>query len=177
ARNLVQTSDVVLVMLHGVERNTEWKIGERGVHTVLLVDLHLVVLEAVVHIALRKLALEQLVRQQIAVAHAGGRNGAKAGEEGVGLGVLACNRSHGGVPELIVVAIVSERSCTLRVVLQAKLEVLLKQRVLGGNAVGYGCGRGLCEGKRRQGGDEERAAENVHMTESVADGRCTLLSS
>jgi len=112
----------------------------------------------------------KFVREQVAIAHAGGGNRAQPRKKGVGLGVVADDGGHRSVAELIVVAIVSNGGGALGAVLQTELVILLEERVLGGDAVGYGgCWRSLRKGERRQGGDEERAAEDVHMTKSVAD--------
>ena len=81
ARNLVQTGDVVLVVLDGVEGDGKRQIREAGMDAVLLVDRHLVLFEIEVGDALLKHANEEVVGELVLVGEAGRRDGFQPGQE------------------------------------------------------------------------------------------------
>ncbi len=132
ARNLVETRDVVLVVLDGVEGHGEGKVGEAGVDAVHLVDGHLVFFEVVVVEALLEDAGEEVVGEDVLLGKAGGGDGFEAGEIGDVGGVAAIDGGEGAVGELVVVAIVSVGGGALGGVLEVGLVELFEESVLGG---------------------------------------------
>ena len=88
AGNLVKASDVVFVMLHGIERHGLGKIGESGVNAVLLIDGHFIFFEVKVGDALLQNANEQVVGELILIGEAGGGDGLQAREE-IAVGLIA----------------------------------------------------------------------------------------
>ena len=89
ARDLMQSGDVVLVVLDRVERNGERQIGKAGVDAILLVDRHLVLFEIVVGDALLQHAHQKIVGELVLIGETSSGNGLQPGKKVlVGLVVL-----------------------------------------------------------------------------------------
>ncbi len=153
-RNLVETRDVVLVVLHRIEGHAQRQIGQAGMDAVLLADRHLEVLQPVGDVAAGELALQELVREQVGVRHAGGGDGAQPLQVGVVLRVLPRDLRQRRVAELRVVAVIPHRGRPFRVVLQPVLVELFEQRVLFRDAVGDGSVLGVGGGADDDGGEQ-----------------------
>src|SRR5215467_12131561 len=67
AGNLVQARNVVLIVLDRIERDRKRKIGEAGVHPVLLIDRHLIFFEIEVRDALLEHTNQKIVREPILI--------------------------------------------------------------------------------------------------------------
>ena len=78
ARNLMQTRDVVLIVLYRVERDRKWKVRKTGMDAVLLADGHLVLFEIEVSNALLQHADQKIVRELSWSEKPAGRDGLKA---------------------------------------------------------------------------------------------------
>ena len=79
ARNLVQARDVILVMLHRIERDRERQIGQVGVDAVHLIDRHFEFFQIVIGVAQFEHAHQQIVGELILFGHAGGGDRGKLG--------------------------------------------------------------------------------------------------
>jgi hypothetical protein len=128
----VETRDVVLVVLDGVEGHAERKVGKAGVDAVHLVYGHLEFFEVVVVETLLEDAAEEVVREDVLLGEAGGGNSLEAGEVGEVGGVAAIDGGEGAVGELVVVAIVSVGGGALGGVLEVGLVELFEESVLVG---------------------------------------------
>ena len=138
ARNLMQPGNVILVVLHRIERDGERQIGEPGVDTALLVHRHLIILQVVVDVLALQLPLEQAVAQQILVVHAVGGDGFQPLQEIVGFRMLACDFLQRNLAEQRVVAVVAEGGRALRRILEPGLIELIEQFILLRHAIGDG---------------------------------------
>src|ERR1700733_3108230 len=81
ARNLVETCDVVLVVLDGIEGNGKGKVGKTGMDAILLIDRHLVFFEVEIGDALLQHADQEIVRELILIGETRSRDGLEPGEE------------------------------------------------------------------------------------------------
>src|SRR3954453_7496308 len=123
-------------MLDGVERNGERQIRQVCVDAVLLSDRHLVFLEIEVGYALFKGANHEFLGELVLIGKAGGCDGLQSPQEvRVGL-VPLLDGGKRVVSELVVVAIVTESGCALRKIAEIGFVLLVKERVLCGEAVG-----------------------------------------
>src|SRR5208283_5835205 len=95
-------------------RDGLWKIGERSVDAILLIDGHFVLFEVEVGDALLQNANEQVVGELILVGESGGGDGLEAREE-IAVDLIALvNGGERVFGELVVVAIVAEGRGALR---------------------------------------------------------------
>src|SRR5579862_3797053 len=79
----MEPSDVVLVLLHGVERYSERQVSESDMRTTHLADGHLVLFEGViVHVLLQR-TQQHFVGHHILFRKASGWNGCKARDKGL----------------------------------------------------------------------------------------------
>src|SRR6202789_2536497 len=120
-RNLVQTRDVVLIMLHRIERHRERKIGQPRMNAAHPADRHLVLFQVVVLHPLLGLKQKQIVRYQVLLRKTGRVDRLDLRQIGYLEVVLMRNRSQRIVPKLIVIPVVSNRSCARRVQTQRGL--------------------------------------------------------
>ena len=161
ARNLVQTSDVILVVLDRVEWNRKRQVGKAGMNAVLLVDGHLVLFEIKVGDALLEDADQEIVRESVLVGEARSRDGLKPRQEClVGLVALE-DRVQGILGKPVVVTIVAKGGSPLREVAEIGLVLLFEKGVLGGKAFGNLHGI-LAKGKTGRRNDKKQAVERAH---------------
>ena len=80
ARDLMQTGDVVLVLLHRIEGNGERQVGEVQMRAVHLVHRHLIFLEAVIVDALPQRAAQNLMGKSVLLGETLGRDRLQARE-------------------------------------------------------------------------------------------------
>jgi hypothetical protein len=114
AGNLTQAGDVVPVVLHGIERNGQWQVGQIGVNAVHLIHWHLVFLQLVVGVALRQHAQHELVRKLVLLAEAVSRDGAQPAGKGITHGMAVCDGRKRAVGEQRVVAVIAVGGGALR---------------------------------------------------------------
>jgi hypothetical protein len=130
----VETGNVILVVLDGVERHGQRKVGQAGVHAVHLIDRHLVLFEVIVVQTLLENADEEVVGEGVLLGKTNGRDSFEATEEGGVGAVTARHRGKRMIGELVVVAVVSDGGCALRRVLEIGLVDLFEEGVLGGES-------------------------------------------
>ena len=123
-------------MRHGIERYTEGQVGQPGVDTVLLVDRHFEILQFVTDVLALQLALQQLMAEQILVAHPVRRNLFQPLKKIIGFGVQACDVGERILAELGVVAIIAHRGGALGRILQPRLIKFFEERILLRHAIG-----------------------------------------
>ena len=147
ARNLVQARDVVFVTFDGIERHRQWQVGEIGMDAALLVDRHLVFLQAEVSHALPQHADQQIMGELVLIGEISRVDRLQALQEGfVGL-MAALDGVERVVGEPVVVAVVAKRCRALREVAQIGFVLLVEKGILGGKAFGNGLG---VPGQRRK---------------------------
>jgi hypothetical protein len=159
ARDLVQTRDVVLIVLHRVQRHGERQIGQVNVRALHLAERHLVFLERMVVDALLQRAHQHLVRHHILRGKTAGRYRHQARKEILVAGVAASDSLERVVVQLLVVAIVAVGRRALGISFQIRLVLLFEQRVLS------------CESRLDAGGlGRERRARGDDATRSEDQG-------
>ena len=156
ARDLVQPRDVILVMLHRIERNRQRQIGEIGVNAALGGDRHLVFFEPKIGNALLEDANQQVVRKLVLIGESLGRDGLQPLEKRFVRLVPLGNRVERVVGEPVVVAVVPERSRALRKIAQICFVLLVEKTILCGQAVGH---RLVILGKNRNGYSDQNRSE------------------
>ena len=138
ARNLVQARDVILVMLHRIERDRERQIGQVGVDAVHLIDRHFEFFQIVIGVAQFEHAHQQIVGELILFGHAGGGDRGDLGQE-IAIGLVAVGeRGQRTFGEFVVVAIIAESRGALRRIAQIGLVLIFEDGVLGRDAIGDG---------------------------------------
>src|SRR5262249_5732151 len=91
---------------------------------------HLVILQCVVHVSAFEQLFEYPMTQEVLVAHAIGWDCFQSGEEIIVFGVLFSECLKRNLRELRVVTVIAVRSGALRKILQKRLIIFLKERVL-----------------------------------------------
>ena len=126
----VQPRKVVLIVLGGVERHGLRQVRQGGVEAVLLIDRHLVGLQAVVLVRLLQAPFQQLMAEPILFAHAIGGDALQAGKKLIVLRMFPRHPRQGLIRKTIVIPVVPHRGRHLGVVLERGLPVVLKERIL-----------------------------------------------
>ncbi len=88
AWDLVQTRDVVFIVLDGIQRDGKWQVREAGMDAVHLVDWHLVLFEIEVGDALLENTDHEVVGELILVGETGSRDGFQPRKE-IHVGLMA----------------------------------------------------------------------------------------
>jgi hypothetical protein len=128
----VEASDVVLVVLDGVEGDGVWEICEIALDAVLRADGHLVVFEVVVVYSFLKGSQEEIVRDEVLIGEPAGGDGFYAREVAEVEGVAARDDCERVVVELIVIAIVADVGGEERRQAEGRLPRLIKENLLCG---------------------------------------------
>src|ERR1700677_2708960 len=170
ARNLMQARNVILVVLDAAERRGEREIGQISVRAAHLRERHFKILKGVVFVATLQHTNHQLVGKEILVAKTFGRKCLEASKELLIREMLALGLSHRYVIELVVVAIVPVRGRSFRRGLQVRLILLLKQRVLRGEARSDGVDRSRESGRSEKQGNGKTDNLSAHLELKTSRG-------
>ena len=126
----MQTRDVVLVLLHRIERHGKRQIGQATCGPSIWLTGISNSLKSIVVDALLQRVQQNLVRQRILFGKAGGRNGLQAREEDLIARVFALRPCERVVVQPIVIAIVAVGGGSLRMGLEIGLVLFLEKRIL-----------------------------------------------
>src|SRR6185437_14959505 len=118
------------VLLDRIKRHGKREIGQVNVWTAHLVHRHLVLFELVIRDALLELLLHHLMRQRVMLRETSDRYGLQTRQELLVPLVSASLPREGVVVEAVVVAIVAVSGGELRVRLEIRFVLFVKERVL-----------------------------------------------
>jgi hypothetical protein len=134
ARDLVQTSDIVLVLLHRLERESKRQISETDMRAAHLANRHLVFFEVIVVDALLQRAQQNLVGHRILFGKAGRLDGFQAREKMLVIRVLGAECCQGPSVQSVIIPIIAVCGRLLRVDFDVSLIPFLEKRILSRDA-------------------------------------------